>query len=1007
MGSLFLQATQVCVGSVKLVINLPCTTRRTQMKLRKLFFAITAVAVMAATFAQALDLTWDSNGTTMTAPNPRDGGGTWLTANMWWDGATNVTWTSGDNATIGNGGAGGAITLGIVTAGSVTFTNFTGTYTLQNGILTNSAGITISPTAGTVTFLTSSTIRGAGGITMNGYYLNLNGATNNITGDFVVNSGTVLNPGGNGSLGSGNLTLNNGVLMGYWGGSFTRSLGAGPNQVQIFGNSGFAAQGSTGTSYDIGGTNTLVWGSDYFNPTTFVLQDPLCNASTTVTLSDGINLNGADRTISVNKDTGFGNLTGAIVNSSGTAGLIKTGLGTLLLSTANTYNGGTTISAGTLRFDTRNSMPAAGTVTVANGGTLGVTVAGSGTTWGGGTGVAGIAGLTSTANSGEGYGGQTGAVVNFDGNSFLDLNVTGNVTESNAIGDGSATSIRLIKSGGSSLTLGGTHTYSGGTTLSAGTLVVGATAVPSTGTIRLNGGTIQSSDATARTFSNAVTIGGDFTVGGTGNLTFSNTGASSLGATRQITVTTSGVNATFAQAFSGSGGITKAGAGTLTLTGTNSIGPVTVNAGLLTIDGGTTSTGTFALPNARVSIVNGGTLSTSSGSAALAFSSGSSMTVTGGNGVTSTWNLNGGAIGTVANNHNIGTFLIDGASYAGSARVTNVGTLTWGRTLSNASLILTNGGQMNVSGEIRTGVTYYNTNGNSDIIIGGGTATSTFTGNNQTFTIGYAERNGSKNNDVIVNSGGVLTGIGNMFVGHVLYGVALGTSMNNKLSVDGTGTANMASVTLGYGQVSVDAANANLLVVSNGGTLTTSSGANYIGRATVSGANANANTATVTGTGSSWNAGNQIMYVGYTGIAGAVSTGNVLTATSGGVVTNISAVIVKAANTLELGAGGLVFAGAVTNSGTLAVALDGSQTPACGRLAVTGNLNVTGATLNVTLGATATEPCVIATYPAGKLIGGFAVTNGLSDKYRLDMNYKGENKIAIVYTAAGTLIQLK
>lgn len=122
--------------------------------------------------------------------------------------------------------------------------------------------------------------------------------------------------------------------------------------------------------------------------------------------------------------------------------------------------------------------------------------------------------------------------------------------------------------------------------------------------------------------------------------------------------------------------------------------------------------------------------------------------------------------------------------------------------------------------------------------------------------------------------------------------------------------------------------------------------------------------------------------------------------------TNISAIIVSGTNTLSLGAGGLIVAGAVTNSGTLAVTIDGSQTPACGRLVVTGNLNLNNTTLDVTVGATATEPCVIASYPQGGLSGAFAVTNGLSDKYRLDTSYKG-NQIAIVYTAAGTLIQIR
>jgi hypothetical protein len=121
-------------------------------------------------------------------------------------------------------------------------------------------------------------------------------------------------------------------------------------------------------------------------------------------------------------------------------------------------------------------------------------------------------------------------------------------------------------------------------------------------------------------------------------------------------------------------------------------------------------------------------------------------------------------------------------------------------------------------------------------------------------------------------------------------------------------------------------------------------------------------------------------------------------------VTNISALIVSGTNTLSLGAGGLIYAGVVTNSGTMAVRLDKNVTPACGRLAVNGNLNLSNARLDVSIIGTPTEPCVIASY--GSRTGSFAATNGLSDKYRLEMNYKG-NQIAIVYAAAGTLISFQ
>jgi hypothetical protein len=100
------------------------------MKTRKLVFAVMAMVVMVAPFAQATDLQWDANGATA---GQTDGAGTWLNANQWWTGAANATWNNStpDNATIGNGSAGGTITLGAVNAGSVICTNFTGTYTLS------------------------------------------------------------------------------------------------------------------------------------------------------------------------------------------------------------------------------------------------------------------------------------------------------------------------------------------------------------------------------------------------------------------------------------------------------------------------------------------------------------------------------------------------------------------------------------------------------------------------------------------------------------------------------------------------------------------------------------------------------------------------------------------------------------------------------------------------------------------------------------------------------------
>jgi hypothetical protein len=131
------------------------------------------LALLAAPLAHAQTLTWDANGT---GSGQTDGAAIWLGANQWWDGASNTTWNSGtpDNASIGNGGAGGTITVSSLTAGTINFGNFTGTYTISGPAgttITTNGGITVGSNAGNVTFSGSAaslTIAGAGGITMNG-----------------------------------------------------------------------------------------------------------------------------------------------------------------------------------------------------------------------------------------------------------------------------------------------------------------------------------------------------------------------------------------------------------------------------------------------------------------------------------------------------------------------------------------------------------------------------------------------------------------------------------------------------------------------------------------------------------------------------------------------------------------------------------------------------------------------------------------------------------------------
>lgn len=365
-------------------------------------------SIVSATVQLVFTLTWDANGTTSGQTN---GGAAWLSASRWWDGAANQTWAPGSNAIFGGPSTnGGNVTLASPTSvNAITFNTFTGTYnlgtagqalTINGGInkTATSAGVTISSPVilgasqtwtnnsgggftmsstldnggnvltldGSGTFtMKAAIISGSGGLTKNGSgFTEIGGqysaVSHTYTGTTTINGGTLRingDTGALGNLGSGNLTLNGGVLEHYYAGSIIRTLGPDVGQIQILGGASGFGYGNTGSvTLNNNAEYEVVWGSDYFNPSTFVL-----NASTsggTTTFANKVDLNTATRTIQVNAGTAV--MSGIIRTSSGTAGLTKTGVGQLRLSGANSFNGVTTISNGVL--------------TITNGSALGSTV---------------------------------------------------------------------------------------------------------------------------------------------------------------------------------------------------------------------------------------------------------------------------------------------------------------------------------------------------------------------------------------------------------------------------------------------------------------------------------------------------------------------------------------------------------------------------------------------------------------------------------------------------------
>jgi autotransporter-associated beta strand protein len=331
-------------------------------------FLLACSSLLAVSPLHADTLTWDPAG-----GGTSDGTGTWLAAGKWWNGA-NVDWNNAppDNAVIGNGGAGGTITVGAVTAGSVLIDNFTGTYTLSSGTLTQSGGFTVGSSAGNVT-LTNPTLTGTGGLTMNGPgILSTQGSTLSYSGTTNVTNGTLQL---HNNKPSGNFTLNNGLLNDYYRNTtlFTLGLGSGANQIQMSGVSGFGA-GNGSSTWRIGGSlSILKWGTA-FNPTVLQLQTPASNMGPTiygqVTLDNGLDLNGGARTIhvlgtGVSPASSTGTIKGAITDTGSGGGLTKTGNGLLLLPVNNTYTGPTIIDGGVVQFGTAfgsaGALPGGGT----------------------------------------------------------------------------------------------------------------------------------------------------------------------------------------------------------------------------------------------------------------------------------------------------------------------------------------------------------------------------------------------------------------------------------------------------------------------------------------------------------------------------------------------------------------------------------------------------------------------------------------------------------------------
>jgi fibronectin-binding autotransporter adhesin len=642
--------------------------------------------------------------------------------------------TAGNSLTIHNGitknaGSAAVTFLSPITLGAAqTWTNDSSTsINLSGGNTVNNNGHLWTLQSGVFDFAASTavTISGSGGLTLDGARLigAKSGATTthlNYTGTTTIQNGGSLLLHTTGTAPSGNITINGGYLDAYFGGAFTpftRNLGSGDGQLRITGGvSGFSGNGDTAATVTLNNNAAfeVVWGSTHFNPTKLLLQAGTAQGNSSLTFANLVDLNGANRTVTVSGGTTGGasaTLSNTIRTSSGTAGLIKEGTGQLILSGSNTYNGTTTVSEGILTATTTSGITgwgSAGNISVASGATLGVRTSGTGAwtaadidtlrgnvTWASNSAALGIdvnSGTFSYASDVNGahslmkYG--TG-ILNLNGDlSGLGGSIilaNGTLGRSSGILNASSIEVRngtlsaniggttaVTKTTAGVVTLSGTNTYSGGFTLNAGQvqgLAAGAYSGFGSGTLTITGGNIHMAGHNGTTtIANALDLSGSLILSraGTGSPTIRFDGDAVLSG--NFSATNSGSQPPVGIIFAGNISETAGPAKSLSLSGST---PFTLS-GNNSFSGGLTLSSTLNINSATA--LGTGTFTISSGT--IDNTSGNAIMLSNNN--AQAWNANFTFTGS--NDLNMGTGAV--TINANRTVTTTAGTLTVGGNIS-------------------------------------------------------------------------------------------------------------------------------------------------------------------------------------------------------------------------------------------------------------------------------------------------------------------------------------
>ena len=607
----------------------------------------------------------------------------------------------------------------------------------------------------------------------------------------------------------------------WWTGSSVAWPGSGTSNV-----ADFAATSGTVTLSGVITANGLI-----FDTGGYVLQ------------SGSLSFNGTTPTIAANSGTTI--ISSVIASTAGNVGLTKSGAGTLVFSGANTYSGPTTVTGGVLRLDPGaafNTWP----LTVDNASFIIQRNAGS--TLYRNTLTIRNGGVVDAKNSSANYntlkslsfdsGGtlQRSGAVNVGGEFTMDSTTTTGVTVTGTIAATISADLGLTNVNGGICPFNVDDVATGTDLLVTGVLSTGGGAVPTAGLTKNGAGTLTL--AAANTFPGTITISADaLQIGNSGTTgSLSTSSAITNNAKLIFNRTNSVIQGTdfSGSAISGTGSITMAGSGTLTLNTANTYsGSTTISAGALQLgDGGTTgslstssaisiSTGAKLIFNRSNSIVQGTDFSglAMSGAGSLVMAGSGTLVLNAANTYTGPTSVLGGVLrsdpGSAFNSAS--AFTVDNATfiiqrnvgstlYKNLLTIRNGGVVDANNSIGNfntlKSLTFENGGTLQRSGAVNGGGEFTLDESGSSVRVTG-TVAATISAD-----LGLGNLNGTIRTFNVDN---VATGTDLLVTGVLANG---GGGLSNGLTKIGAGTMTLTAASTYTGATTI---NGGALQLGNGG----------------------------------------------------------------------------------------------------------------------------------------------------------------------------------------------